>query len=438
MSSLRRSVMMTSSQTARAGFSILALALCASALPVRDGPSVFAPDAAGSLQKRAIMKGDNYIPLGNTTVPLTPLLLIFAGLGAAAVGLVVALLRIFVPSCMSRSSRIVLEERERARQDLRVRGAISPRGSPGGSPSPASSSPTLAHPRRFPLNKPLRPVGRNSRGSSTLGGSTPGESSTSSLASKRPQHGYRGTSFSLTEAQKYTVKSHRSSASGLRSPLLTSNDSSSGSSTLHGNGARDSAMSERAKYPLSSNNEPTLLRNAPIHRLSFGPRPLSRTSSTGKGADLQRTRSGRQAPEIALHPSAVDPAYPQHKWGHPLQSAATRRDSTLSGYEVSSSSAEHSYLESNATSRIGSFSSPANPLQPLSAAGLGGGQPWASPRSGSSEFVPDTARLGVAAPSRNSSVSGLLDSDGSDHGAAPVLVPSRATSKLSYRGGEAF
>ncbi|EST09506.1 hypothetical protein PSEUBRA_000720 [Kalmanozyma brasiliensis GHG001] len=391
------------------------------------------------------MKSDNYVPLGNTTVPLTPLLLIFAGLGAAAVGLVIALLRIFVPSCMSRSSRIVLEERERARQDLRVRGAISPRGSPGGSPSPGSSSPTLAHSKRFPPNKPLRPVGRNSRGSSTLGGSTPGESSTSSLASKRPQHGYRGTSFSLTEAQKYTAKSYRSSASGLRSPLLRSNDSSSGSSTLHGNGARDSAMSERAKTPLFSNNEPPLLRNAPVHRLSFGPRPLSRTSSTGKGADLQRTRSGRQAPEIALHPSAVDPAYPQHKWGrqesssrHPLQSAATRRDSTLSGYEVSSSSAEHSYLESNATSRIGSFSMPGNPLQPLSAAGLGGGQPWASPRTGSSEFVPDTARLGVAAPSRNSSASGLLDSDGSDHGAAPVLVPSRATSKLSFRGGEAF
>lgn len=377
------------------------------------------------------MKGDNYIPLGNTTVPLSPLLLIFAGLGAAAVGLVVALLRIFVPPCMSRSSRIVLEERERARQDLRVRGAISPRASPGGSPTPGSSSPIEPHPRRFPPNKPPRRVGRNSRGSSTLGASAPGESLTSSLASKRPSHGYRGTSFSLSDAQKYSSKSYRSSASGLRSPLLTSNDSSSGSSTLHGN-VRDSTMSERAKYPVTtSNRETSALRN--VHRLSFGPRPLARTSSTGKGADLQRTRSGRQT-EIALAPSPVQTAYP-HKWRrdsnshHPLQQS--KRDSFVSMYEASSTEHGSSYLESNATSRIGSFSNMSGtPLQPLHTAS----QAWASPRSISPELAsPDPARLGVAAASRNSSVSGLLDSDGSDHGAVPVLVPRRATSKQGFR-----
>ncbi|KAJ1022477.1 hypothetical protein NDA16_003466 [Ustilago loliicola] len=434
--------MSSSTTAARAGFLILVYALCASAFPIRDGPSVFAPDAAGSLQKRAIMKGNDYVPLAGTTVPLTPLLLIFAGLGAAAVGLVIALLRILVPSCMSRSAHIILEERERARQDLRVSGAVSPRGSPGGSPVPGAGTP--AHARRYPLNKPVRPVGSNSRGSSL----TAAESA--AMSAKRSSHGYRGTSFSLAEARKNSDKSHRSSISGLQLPLLNSNDSSSGSTSFHVN-ARDSAMSERARYPITTTNEPSSLRKGGNRRLSFGTRHLNRTSSIGKGADLQRTRSGRQNHEIALAPQAVDPAYAQ-KWGrresytHPLQAPSSRRDSTLSIYEVSSSSAEHSYMESNATSRIGSLSNMSgNPLQPLSTAGFGGAphatQPWASPqsvsRSPSPEFAsPDPARLGVAhyavGGSRNSSVSGLLDSDGSDSGAVSqtsVLVPSRATSR---------
>lgn len=434
------------SRTARAGLLLLAGALCAAALPVRDGPSVFAPDAAGSLQKRAIMKGDNYVPLGDTTVPLSPLLLVFGGLGAAAVGMVIAMIRILVPSCMSRSSRIILQERERARQDLRVRGAVSPRGSPGGtpvgSPTPGSGTPIYAHARRYPPNKPPRPLGRNSRGSFT-----PGEAS--SISSKRPAHGYRGTSFSLADARKHNEKSFRSSFSGLQVPLLNSNDSSSGSSSFHVN-ARDSAMSERARYPITATNEPHSPRQGGTRQLQFGTRHLNRTSSIGKGADLQRTRSGRNNPEIALQPQSVDPAYAQ-KWGrhesytHPLQSGRSRRDSNLSALEVSSSSAEHSYLESNATSRFGSFSNMSGaPLQPLSTPSFSGtaqaNQPWASPRSAtrspSPEFAtPDPSRLGVAhsavGTSRNSSVSGLLDSDGSDHGAAPqtaVLIPSRATS----------
>ncbi|SPO32601.1 uncharacterized protein UTRI_04345 [Ustilago trichophora] len=434
-----------STTAARAGLLVLATALSASAIPIRDGPSVFSPDAAGSMQKRAIMKGDNYIPLGSTTVPLTPLLLIFGGLGAAAVGLVIALLRILVPSCMSRSSRIVLEERERARQDLRVRGAVSPRASPGGSPT-GGNTPTHAHMRRFPPNKPPRRVGRNSRGSLT-----PAESASLSSTSKRPSHGYRGTSFSLSEARRHTDKSHRSSGSGFQLPLLNSNDSSSGSSSFHVN-ARESGMSERARYPITATNEPLSPRNGGNRRLSLGTRHLlNRTSSIGKGADLQRTRSGRQNHEIALQPQAVDPAYSQQKWGrresytHPLQQqqhAPSRRDSTFSMYEVSSSSAEHSYLESNTTSRIGSFSNMSgNPLQPLSMPGFGGAahgnQPWASPRmasrSPSPEFVtPDPSRLAVVAgqgASSNSSVSGLLDSDGSDHAShTAVLIPSRATS----------
>lgn len=425
--------MSLSTTTGRAGLLILACALCASAFPVRDGPSVFAPDAAGTLQKRAIMKGNNYVPLAGTTVPLTPLLLIFAGLGAAVVGLVIAMLRILVPSCMSRSSRIILEERERARQDLRVRGAVSLRGSPGGSPVPGASTPTHAHTRRYPPNKPVRPVGRNSRGSSL----TAAESA--AMSAKRPSHGYRGTSFSLAEARKNSDKSHRSSSSGFQLPLLNSNDSSSGSSSFHVN-ARDSAMSERARYPITATNEPSSPQRGGNRRLSFGTRHLNRTSSIGKGANLQRTRSGRQNHEIALAPQAVDPAYGQ-KWGrresytHPLQAPPGRRDSTLSIYEVSSSSAEHSYLESNATSRIGSFSNMSgNPLQPLSTAGLGGAshatQPWASPKSVSRSpsldlASPDPSRLGVAhhavgGGSRNSSVSGLLDSDGSDSGADSV------------------
>lgn len=439
--------MATLAQTARSGvLLILSSALCAWAFPIRDGPSVFAPDAADALQKRAIMKGDKYIPLGNTTVPLSPLLLVFAGLAAAVVGLVISLVRIFVPFCMSRSSRIVLEERERARQDLRVRGAISPRGSPGGSPTPGGSTPVHAHPRRFPPNKPTRPLGRNSRGSLT-----PGEASTSSLTSKRPLHGYRGTSFSLKEARQNTDRSFRSSLSGLQLPLLNSSESSSGSSTLHVN-PRDSAMSERAKYPIMATNDPSTPRNADRPRLGFGTKHLQRTSSIGKGADLQRTRSGRQRAEIAVQPRAVAPAYAQ-QWRrgdsnnthqHPLQSASNRRDSTLSMGEMSSS-AGHSYLDSTATSRIGSFSNMSgNPLQPLGmpgfgAAGVHANPAWASPRSTSRSpsldyGSPDPSRLGAVhnatATSRNSSVSGLFDSDGSDHSAphTAVLIPSRATS----------
>ncbi|TKY84556.1 hypothetical protein EX895_006458 [Sporisorium graminicola] len=431
-------------QSALSGLLILSSAFGASAFPIRDGPSVFAPEAVVALQKRAIMKGDNYVPLGSTTVPLSPLLLVFAGLAAAFVGLAIALLRIFVPSCMSRSSRIVLEERERARQDLRVRGAVSPRDSPGGSPTPGGSTPTTAQARRFPPNKPTRPLGHNSRGSFT-----PGQSSTSTLTNKRASHGYRGTSFSLKDARMNTEKSYRSSLSGLQLPLLNSSESSSGSSTLHVN-QRDSTMSERAKYPIMATNDSNTPGKVERPRLGFGTRHLQRTSSTGKGADLQRTRSGRQRAEIAVQPRAVAPAYAQ-QWRrgdsnshqHPLQTASNRRDSVLSMGEMSSS-AGHSYMESNATSRIGSFSNMSgNPLQPLSMPGFGAGAhanpAWASPRSTSRspslEYgSPDPSRLGAVhnavGNSRNSSVSGLFDSDGSDHSAphTAVLIPSRATS----------
>lgn len=441
---------MKTSTSYRAAALILASALCASALPVRDGSSVFASDAVQSIQKRAIMKGDNYVPLGDTTVPLSPLLLIFGGLAAAAVGLAIALLRIMMPSCMSRTSRIVLEERERARQDLRVRGAVSPRGSSSGSPTPGASTPgtpgtPFSQPRRFPPNKLPPKVGRNSRGSYT-----PAEMA--AMSNKRASHGYRGTSFSLAEARKNSEKSHRSSSSGFALPLLNSNDSSSGSSTFHVN-ARDSAMSERAKYPITATNEANTARKGGNRRLSFGTKHLNRNSSIGKGADLQRTRSGRQTNEIALHPQPVDPAYGQ-KWGrsdsysHPLQTPSSRRDSALSIYEVSSS-AEHSLLDSKSTSRIGSFTNMSGtPLQALTMPAFGAvpgtHQPWASPPSASGSSSPgfatpdvqrDASRLGVlnsaVGASRNSSYSGLLDSDGSEHGAAPqtaVLIPSRNTS----------
>lgn len=432
---------MVSSYTARAGLLLLTSAVAASALPINNAPSVFAPDALAALQRRAIMKGNNYVPLGDTTVPLSPILLVLAGLGAAVAALLIALLRIFCPSCLSRSARIVLEERERAQQDLRVRGATSPRASPGASPTPGGSTPVHAHPRRFPPNKPTRPLGRNSRGSSI-----PIDSSSSSLTSKRQSHGYRGTSFSLAEARKNTDKSFRSSYSAFHMPALNSSESSSGSSTLHN--ARDSTMSERAKYPITATNDAIPLNNTgkPLH---FGTRYLQRTSSTGKGADLQRTRSGsRRNAEIALAPQAVDRVQAV-QWRrrdsntqHPLQSTTNRRDSSLS---FQSSSAEQSYLESTATSRMGSFcNTTANPLQPLSMFGTGAhlSQPWASPRStsrsSSPDFAsPDPSRLGVArgatANSRNSSVSGLLDSDGSDHGITPqtvIMVPTRQASKV--------
>lgn len=424
--------MTMSSRTARLGLLILACALGASALPTRNGPSVFASDAAESVQKRAIIKGDEYVPLGHTKIPLSPLLLIFGGLGAAAIGMVIAMIRILVPSCMSRSSRIVLEERERARQDLRVRGAVSPRSSPVGSPSGAGT-PIEAHTRRFPPNKPPRRVGRNSRGSMTP---------VDSVSGKRPSHGYRGTSFSLKDTHKHPHSSYRSSLSGFQVPLLNSNDSSSGSSTAHT--PLGSTMSERSKYPLAI-AEPLGASNK---RLSFARGHLNRTSSIGKGADLQRTRSGKHNAEISLHPQSVDPAYGQ-KWGrresykHPLQAEPSRRESTLSMY-ASSSSAEHSYQESTSTnSRFGSYTNMAGtPLQHLSTPSFTGtphvNQPWASPPTGSrssSPISPDLSRLSVAhnavGNSRNSSVSGLLDSDGSDHGAVPeilVMVPSRKTS----------
>lgn len=432
--------MATSRRTARSALLLLAGVFYASAFPIRDGPSVFAPDAAQSLQKRAIMKGDNYVPLGNTTIPLTPVLLVLCGLGAAALGLAIALLRILVPSCMSRSSRIVLQERERAFQDLRVRG--SPRGSPGGSPTPGSSTPVIPQ-RRFQPNKIPRKVGRNSRGSFT-------PNSEISSTGKRVSHGYRGTSFSLADARKNSDKSHKSSLSGLAQlPLLGSSDSSSGSSTLLVN-ARDAGMVERGGYPITAATDAAAAGGGGRPRLSFGANRLNRNSSVGKGADLQRTRSGRGRPnnEITLNPQPVDPAY-ANKWGrsisysHPLQSSAHRRDSSYSLYEVSSSG-EHSVADSKATSRISSLiNASGSPLQPLAMAGFGSSaQPWASPtttsRTPSPEFiaVEDPTRLGVlnsaVGGSRSSLNMGLLDSDGSEHGAAApqmeVLVPSRKAS----------
>ncbi|PWY98239.1 hypothetical protein BCV70DRAFT_35875 [Testicularia cyperi] len=448
---------------------VLSLLLIASSLagPVlaiplrRNGPSVFAADAEAralpnasndwlsTLQRRAIMKGDEYVPLGDTTVPLTPLLLIFAGLGVAIVGFAIVLLRQCCPSLMSKRSRIILEERERAKQDLRLRGG----GSPRGSPTPGTNTPIE---RRFPPNRIPRRLGHNS-----LGSTTPSE--IMSLADKRPGHGYRGTSFSLAEARKNSDKSHRSSLSGLQLPLLNSNDSSSGSSSFHVN-ARDSgvsAMSERARYPITATNDfkgrPSL-GNGKERRLSFGTTHLNRTSSIGKGADLQRTRSGkRERPEISLHPQAVDRAYATQPHArhdphsHPLRhhnssnSGVGRRDSTMSIYEVSSSAEHSSAHGSSSTSRMGSFSmATANPLQLASPHGVsqpgGGGMPWATPpvlsRSHSPEHLSPTSAAMAAATARSSSLTSrqYYDSDDSETNSASsprtgFLVPSRLSSQ---------
>lgn len=396
-------------------FLIPSLVLCAATTTAMAAPM--------SLQKRAIMKGDDYIPLGNTTVPLTPLLLIFAALAVAVVGLLLILFRLFVPSCMSRSSRIILKEREQAKQDLRLCGGTSPRHSPNASPS--------LHTQKRMSNKPLRRVGQNSLAS------VPSE--IMSLNEKRPAHGYRGTSFSLADARKYSDKSHRSSLSALGLPLLGSNDSSSGSSSLH----LAPAVSERARVPISARNDLSrVYSNRSTH--------LYRNTSVGKGADLQRTRSGPREIRIPLKPQSVDPAYSQHAvrsdaFAHPLHQA--RRDSTLSIYEVTSS-AEHSNTHDSASgsaspsltnSRMGSFSmATANPLQPLLAStSHSSSSAWASPppplqptRSYSPSIPVGTHPFDDSDESNSHSecVSPRINSAGYPAATTSLLVPSRLSS----------
>ncbi|KAN0060753.1 hypothetical protein ACQY0O_007411 [Thecaphora frezii] len=331
------------------------------------------------------MKSKDYVPLGDTTVPLTPLLLVFCALGFALLGLLYALINLMCAnSRLSRNGRQIIEERARAKQELRVRGGAARSAlSPGGSPTPGSSSSLENGARRLPPNKVPKRVGGGHRSSSN----------------KRSSRGYRGTSFSLADAGK---KSDKLSQSTLGLPVLTPGDASSGSS-VQLTTPRDLETGEQARLPLSYAGAKRVGTLAQQGRGSsngsgssgggrgvpgFGTRHLYRTSSSvGLGADLYKLRQSVVG-NIPVHPSAMDRTYATPEYGHPLDhsndlrrhvtepnagASTSRRNSSYSIYDNTSSEA-HSFNESMANSRMGSFSlANSNPLQPLGTPQFGHG-----------------------------------------------------------------
>lgn len=357
---------------------VLLLAPVASAaMPMQ--PASLDSSRTSTLTRRAIIKNGDYLRIGNSSVPLTPLLLIFVALAFALVALVFSILNVWcVNSRIFRGSRTIIAERERAKQDLAVRGASSRPGSNSGSPTPGT-------PRRFPPNKLPRKLG--SMGPPNSGRSSP---------DKKPRRSYRGTSFSLADARKNSDKTTTTSSSRIGMHDLQVLDLESASSGSFLVNSRDfGAADQAAKYPItlaSSHRGSFAARNSTSSNppLVFGTKNFHRTSSsTSRGADLIKIRS--RTSSIPVHPKLMERTYlndPQRDANrHPLEgsselrrhatdpSGGSRRNSTLSVLE-SSSSAELSWLDSSiANSRIGSFSlANGQPLQPFSWTGTGSGQ----------------------------------------------------------------
>ncbi|PWN53511.1 hypothetical protein IE53DRAFT_366287 [Violaceomyces palustris] len=337
--------------------------LSAMVLSARSAPT--SDQDAQQLARRAIMKsdGDEYVPLGNTKVPLTPLLLIFSAFAVAILGLLYALLNVLCSgSRFSRNSRQVMEERARAKTELRLKGGGPRSGnSPLGSPGPGA---VRTHPNRHSrqLNKPIRGLGKN----------TPPSSSEEKVA---PMRSYRGTSVSLSDAVR---GGHASSGSMLVLPTLHATESFSGSFSAAGSSKDGAAQNERSQPPYRYASERYLAGTA----AGQGGQNLNRTSSVGRGTDLSRNRS-LQGRGIPVNPSAVDRTYSGavDPYAHPLDSShdlrrhftdpqgalsASRRNSTLSMLD---SSSENGQSESNFGSRIPSMASSGqhyqSPLQPL-------------------------------------------------------------------------
>lgn len=117
------------------------LAACAVALI--DTANVVA--AAVPMQRReADLDEASIVKFKGSDAPAGPLLLIFGGLGVSAVALIFVVIKMLLPGHVSTSGRRIMEERAKAKTDLRVRGAASRRNSPAGlSPSgPVSPSST--------------------------------------------------------------------------------------------------------------------------------------------------------------------------------------------------------------------------------------------------------------------------------------------------------
>ncbi|EPQ30159.1 uncharacterized protein PFL1_02275 [Pseudozyma flocculosa PF-1] len=395
--------MARTTQAPRLACAVLLLAATAgvSALPTTD-----AEGGTHWIQKRAIMRGKDFVPLGKTNIPLTPLLLIFCALGFSVLALLYALINLFCTSRLSRSSRQINEERSRAKQDLRVRGASRSALSPGGSPTPGSSSSLDSAGRKLPPNKVPKRVG----GGSVLpriGG-----------LDRRQSRGYRGTSFSLADAGK---RSSKAKVGTLGLPVLATDGLSSGSSFQIS--PNDLETGEASRSPLSivagkrasslavqgrglSNGSSVSGSSGASSSTGvaggsgsgavvggrppgFGTRHIYRTSSSvGLGADLFKSRNSVIG-SIPVNPSAMDRTYATAEYGHPLDHSHdlrrhitdptgvplsnSRRNSSYSLYDNTSSEA-HSFNDSMANSRMGSFSlATSKPLQPLSSPQFGHG-----------------------------------------------------------------
>lgn len=83
-----------------------------------------------TLDKRiADLGAANIVKIKGNGAPAGPLYLIFGGLSVAFVAFIFAIVKVLLPGKLSSSGRRLMEERERARSDLRVRGGGSRQGS---------------------------------------------------------------------------------------------------------------------------------------------------------------------------------------------------------------------------------------------------------------------------------------------------------------------
>lgn len=298
------------------------------------------------LQRREEKDSDDKLIDGKA--PEGPILLVFGGLAVAAVCLVFVVIRVNLNTPTTASGRQIMEERAKARTDLRLRGGNSQQttriGLDSNLQSP-SATPTMSRSDTSDMlsASPLKP-GQ---------GSAPPKTK----AQRAALRGYSGSSFSRASGGE---RSYSSFASMMDVPMLsssgrmgTTNSQESGQSEEYSKGAV--GIMNAASRPIGPRGP------QPQRQSQFGRAQDKRNSTLYRGTNLTLTRSG-SGRTPALRPSAVTPSYhpapgsPKHQQGQELR-------------RYQSDSAEQSRRSSAANLLDDDYLAPAQGPSPYASAG---------------------------------------------------------------------
>ncbi|CAO1630234.1 unnamed protein product [Parajaminaea phylloscopi] len=248
-----------------------------------------------ALQKRdADLDSADIVKIKGSNAPAGPLYLIFGALAIALVALIFTVVKVLLPGSISASGRRIMEERAKARTDLRVRGMSSRRGSAVGlsesNMTSPISSPTIGRNTYSDLKRP-------SVGSSTDQLRTGKRAAISSWS--RPSLGMTDMQ-SLSSMADVPMLTANGRANTHFSNLSSSSGKASGSSSplvpLAGAGSAPPG-------PGVEGQEPTHARRPPLPQK----RSTNRSSTVYRGTDLHLTRqSSTKSHRISAGPAWVD------------------------------------------------------------------------------------------------------------------------------------